>query len=216
MRTRVTIDTRRENAMTRKARVGLYVRVSTNEQNTEGQETELKEYAKRRGWEVAKIYRDMMSGVKNSRPALDELMADARRGKLGVVLVWRFDRFARSVSHLLSALEEFRALGVEFVSVREQIDTSTPTGKMVFTVLGAVAELERSLIGERVRMGVQNARKKGKQLGRPPIRRLTAAEIETAKSDRAIGKFSLRQLARKYGTSLWAMQQTVSGRGAAA
>lgn len=198
--------------MTREQRAALYVRVSTNEQNTEGQEGELREYAKNRGWEVAKVYQDTISGVKNSRPALDALIADARRRKLGIVLVWRFDRFARSVSHLLSALEEFRELGVEFVSVCEQVDTSTATGKMVFTVLGAVAELERSLIGERVRMGVQNARKKGKQIGRPPIRKLSAGELDAVRVDRAARKLSLRQLAKKYRTSLWAMQQAVSGR----
>lgn len=198
--------------MTRKQRAGLYVRVSTNEQNTEAQEVELREYAKNRGWEVAKVYRDTMSGAKNSRPALDELMADARKRKLGIVLVWKFDRFARSVTHLLAALEEFRALGVEFTSVAEEIDTTTPAGKMVFTVLGAVAELERALIAERVRLGLQNARRKGKRIGRPPIRKLSLAELEKVRLDRATGKFSLRRLAAKYRASVWAMQQAVSGR----
>src|SRR6266852_4139675 len=128
--------------MGRKQRAAIYVRVSTAEQNTEGQEAELKEYAKNRGWEVTKVYRDKVSGIASSRPALDELMTDARRGRFGRALVWKFDRFARSVSHLLQALETFKTLGIEFVSISEQIDTSTPTGKMVFTVLGAVAELE--------------------------------------------------------------------------
>jgi DNA invertase Pin-like site-specific DNA recombinase len=108
-----------------------------------------------------------ISGTKEKRPALDRLMADAHRRKFDVVVVWRFDRFARSVSHLLRALETFQALGIEFVSHSEQMDTSTPTGKMVFTVLGAVAELERSLIVERVKAGLRNARAKGKKLGRP-------------------------------------------------
>ena len=101
------------------------------------------------------------------RPELDRLMADAHRRRFDAVVVWKFDRFARSVSHLLRALETFKALGIEFVSLSEQVDTSTPTGKMVFTVLGAVAELERSLIAERVRAGLRNARAKGKKLGRP-------------------------------------------------
>ena len=108
-----------------------------------------------------------ISGAKEKRPELDRLLADAHQRRLDTVVVWRFDRFARSASHLLRALEMFRALGIEFVSLSEQVDTSTPTGKMVFTVLGAVAELERSLIVERVRAGLRNARAKGKRLGRP-------------------------------------------------
>ena len=108
-----------------------------------------------------------ISGAKEKRPELDRLLADAHQRRLDTVVVWRFDRFARSASHLLRALETFRALGIELVSLSEQVDTSTPTGKMVFTVLGAVAELERSLIVERVRAGLRNARAKGKRLGRP-------------------------------------------------
>jgi DNA invertase Pin-like site-specific DNA recombinase len=129
---------------------------------------ELREYCQRRGWEVAREYVDVgISGAKEKRPELDRLLADAHRRRFDAVVVWRFDRFARSVSHLLRALETFRALGIEFVSLSEQVDTSTPTGKLVFTVLGAVAELERSLIAERVRAGLRNARAKGRRLGRP-------------------------------------------------
>ena len=196
--------------MAKKIRVAMYSRVSTDGQNPDGQESEMKEYAKHRGWEVARMYRDKMSGTKASRPALDELMVDANKRKMDIVLVWRFDRFARSVSHLLQALESFRTVGIEFASLSEQIDTSTPTGKMTFTVLGAVAELERSLIVERVRMGLQSARMKGKRLGRPPIRQLNQAELAKVKADRATGKFSLRRLAKKYGTSVWAMQQATT------
>src|SRR5712672_2893176 len=108
-----------------------------------------------------------VSGSKDSRPELNRLMADAHKRRFDIVCVWRFDRFARSVSHLLRALETFKALGIDFVSYSEQMDTSTPAGKMVFTVLGAVAELERSLIVERVRAGMRNARAKGKRIGRP-------------------------------------------------
>jgi DNA invertase Pin-like site-specific DNA recombinase len=197
--------------MGKQIRVAIYVRVSTDGQNTEGQESELKEYANNRGWEVGRIYRDKITGTTTSRPGLSELMMDAKKRKFSAVLVWRFDRFARSVSHLLQALETFRAVGIDFVSLSEQVDTSTPTGKMVFTVLGAVAELERSLIVERVRMGLQNARKHGKRIGRPPIRQLSTAEMQKVKADRATGKFSLRKLAAKYGTSLWAMQQVTTG-----
>ena len=126
------------------------------------------EFAARRGWTVAGEYVDIgISGTKETRPELDRLMADAHRRRFDAVVVWKFDRFARSVSHLLRALETFRAQGIEFVSFSEQLDTSTPAGKMVFTVLGAVAELERGLIVERVKAGLRNARAKGKQLGRP-------------------------------------------------
>jgi len=198
-----------------KIKAALYSRVSTEHfQNPEAQESALSDYAKVREWEVAKIYRDKMSGAKTSRPALDELMADARKRKFSVVAVWKFDRFARSVSHLLQALETFNALGIAFVSLSEQIDTTTPTGKMVFTVLGAVAELERSLIAERVRMGLQNARRRGKRLGRPPIRHLSTAEMERVRADRVKG-MSLRGLAEKYRTSVWAMQQATGGQNGA-
>jgi DNA invertase Pin-like site-specific DNA recombinase len=198
--------------MAKKIRVAMYSRVSTEGPNPDGQESEMKEYAKNRGWVVTRVYGDKMSGTKASRPALNELMADAQKRRFDVACVWRFDRFARSVSHLLQALETFRRVGIEFVSISEQVDTSTPTGKMVFTVLGAVAELERSLIVERVRMGLQNARKKGKRLGRPPIRQLNPAELARVRADRATGNFTLRRLAKKYGTSVWAMQQATAGK----
>jgi DNA invertase Pin-like site-specific DNA recombinase len=110
-----------------------------------------------------------ISGTKEKRPELDRLMADAHRRRFDAVVVWKFDRFARSVSHLLRALESFKAQGIEFVSFSEQMDTSTPAGKMVFTVLGAVAELERSRIVERVKAGLRNAKAKGKRLGRPRV-----------------------------------------------
>ncbi|MGC1649557.1 MAG: recombinase family protein [Candidatus Sulfotelmatobacter sp.] len=168
-------------------RIALYARVSTSKcekcgkrqsdhgaldheyrgQDSEVQLRELREYVERRGWQLTEIYTDSVSGTKNFRPGLDKLMGDAARRRFDVVVVWRFDRFARSVSHLLRALEQFQALGIDFISLSENVDTSTPTGKMIFTVLGAVAELERSLIVERVKAGLRNARAKGKKLGRP-------------------------------------------------
>jgi len=151
-------------------RAAIYARVSTtgNGQSPEMQIREFGEYCDRRGWAVAGEYVDEgISGTKERRPELDRLMADAQRRRFDVVVVWKFDRFARSVSHLLRALETFNALGIAFVSLTEGIDTSTPAGKMVFTVLGAVAELERSLIAERVKAGLRNAKAKGKRLGRP-------------------------------------------------
>lgn len=153
-------------------RAAIYARVSTNGhgQDPEMQLRELREHCQRRGWTVSGEYVDNgISGTKEKRPELDKLMSDAHRRRFDVVAVWKFDRFARSVSHLLRALETFNALGVGFVSLSESLDTSTPAGKMVFTVLGAVAELERSLIAERVRAGLRNAVAKGKRLGRPRV-----------------------------------------------
>jgi len=151
-------------------RTALYARISTSNsgQSPEMQLRELREYCERRGWNVAGEYVDTgFSGAKDRRPELDRLMADAHKRRFDVVAVWKFDRFARSVSHLLRALDTFRVLGVEFVSLSESLDTATPAGRMVFTVLGAVAELERSLIVERVKAGLRNARAKGRRLGRP-------------------------------------------------
>jgi DNA invertase Pin-like site-specific DNA recombinase len=165
-------------------RVALYARVSTagNGQDPQVQLRELREYCERRGWAVASEYVDVgISGTKEKRPSLDRLLADAHRRRFDAVVVWKFDRFARSVSHLLRALETFQTLRVEFVSLTEGVDTSTPMGKMVFTVLGAVAELERSLIVERVKAGLRNARAKGKRLGRPPraVDRTRLVELRT-------------------------------------
>ena len=153
-------------------RVAIYARVSTsnNGQSPEMQLRELREYCERRDWTVAGEYVDTgISGAKDRRPELDRLMADAHKRRFDVVAVWKFDRFARSVSHLLRALDTFRVLGIEFVSLSESLNTATPAGRMVFTVLGAVAELERSLIAERVRAGLRNARANGKRLGRPRV-----------------------------------------------
>ena len=153
-------------------KTAIYARVSTmnHGQDVGVQTRELEQFATARGWSLVDSYLDVgISGAKDKRPQLDRLMADAHRRKFDVVIVWKFDRFARSVSHLLRALETFNALGIAFVSLSESLDTSTPAGKMVFTVLGAVAELERSLIAERVRAGLRNARAKGKRLGRPQV-----------------------------------------------
>jgi DNA invertase Pin-like site-specific DNA recombinase len=156
----------------RPIRVALYARVSTSNhgQDVTLQTRELKEFIAYRGWQFAGEYVDQgISGSKVRRPELDRLMAAAHRHQFDAVIVWKFDRFARSVSHLLRALETFQELGIDFVSLSESLDTSTPAGKMVFTVLGAVAELERSLIVERVKAGLRNARAKGKRLGRPRV-----------------------------------------------
>jgi DNA invertase Pin-like site-specific DNA recombinase len=180
-------------------KVAIYARVSTtNHGQDAGMQTrEMHQFSEARGWTLADVYVNSgISGAKDSRPELNRLMADAHKRRFDVVCVWKFDRFARSVSHLLRALETFQALGIEFVSLSEQLDTSTPTGKMVFTVLGAVAELERSLIAERVRAGLRNAKAKGKRLGRPR-KVVDASKIATL---RAQGR-SWRTIARQLGMS---------------
>jgi len=159
-----------ETILHRPIRAALYGRISTinHGQDVNMQLRELRDNCERRGWTVAGEYVDAgISGAKDRRPELDRMMADAHKRRFDVVAVWKFDRFARSVSHLLRALDTFRVLGIEFVSLSESLDTATPTGRMVFTVLGAVAELERSLIVERVKAGLRNAKAKGKRLGRP-------------------------------------------------
>jgi DNA invertase Pin-like site-specific DNA recombinase len=139
-------------------------------------------------------------------------MADCRRRKIDVVLVWKFDRFARSLRQLVTALEEFRQLGIDFVSCTEAIDTSIPTGELVFQIFGAIAQFERVLIGERVRAGLANARREGKRLGRPPVKQLSPDQEAQLKADRARGKASLRTLAKKYGVSVWKVHMLCSDR----
>jgi len=186
-------------------RAAIYARVSTSNhgQDVGMQTRELRQFCEARGWQIAGEYVDEgVSGAKDSRPELNRLLADAHKRRFDAVVVWKFDRFARSVSHLLRALETFKALGVEFVSLSEQVDTSTPTGKMIFTVLGAVAELERSLIAERVRAGLRNARAKGKKLGRP---RVSVDAVKVA-ALRAQGQ-SWPKIARELGVSVGTVYQ---------
>jgi DNA invertase Pin-like site-specific DNA recombinase len=185
------------------ARVAIYARVSTinHGQDVSLQTRELRQFAEARGWSAAGEYIDAgVSGAKDSRLELNRLMADAHKRRFDVVCVWRFDRFARSVSHLLQALETFKALGIDFVSYSEQMDTSTPAGKMVFTVLGAVAELERSLIVERVRAGLRNARARGKTLGRPRVT-VDTARIARLRASGASWQSITRQLGISAGTA---------------
>ena len=148
--------------------VSLYARVSTHDQDPEVQLGALRAHAAQRGWPVAEEFVDRgISGAKERRPALERLMKAAWAGQCQVVLVWRFDRFARSVKHLVTALDTFRALGVAFISLQEQLDTATPIGQAMFTIIGAMAQLERDIIRERVKAGVERARARGIRLGRP-------------------------------------------------
>jgi len=149
-------------------KVALYCRVSTSEQSPEMQRDDLFEYIKRRNWQVYREYTDQgIFGTAESRPALNDLMADARKGKFDIVMVWRFDRFARSLSHLIDALNEFSRVGIDFISYTENIDTTTPSGRLVFSIIGAIAEFERCLIRERVKAGIDRAKRNGVKLGRP-------------------------------------------------
>ena len=151
-------------------RAALYARVSTahNGQDPEVQLRELREYCQRRGWEIAGEYVDNgVSGAKERRPQLDRLLIDCRRRLVDAVVVYRYDRFARSLRQLVNAFEEFRSLGIEFVSLHEGVDTSTPNGRLVFGIFASIAEFERELIRDRVKSGLTLARAKGKRLGRP-------------------------------------------------
>ncbi len=153
-------------------RTAFYARVSTNGhgQDPEVQLRDMREFLQRRGWTIAGEYVDSgVSGSKDRRPQLDALMADARRRKFDCVLVYRYDRFARSLRHLVNALGEFDALGIQFVSLHEGVDTSTPNGRLVFGIFASIAEFERELIRDRVKAGLRNARAKGKRLGRPRV-----------------------------------------------
>jgi len=152
-------------------RVGCYLRVSTTEQTVENQRNDLRAYCAARGWYNVSEYSDAgVSGTRERRPGLDRLMSDVKARRVDVVVVAAFDRLGRSVRHLVEALELFRHLGVEFISLREQIDTGSALGQAVFTIIAAIVQLERSLIVERVKAGLRRARSEGKKLGRPRLR----------------------------------------------
>jgi len=154
-------------------------------------------YVRERGWDIFKEYVDEgISGTKDSRPALNELMNDAKKRRFDAVLVWRFDRFARSTKHLILALEEFKNLGIDFVSYQENIDTSSPLGSAIFTIISAVAQLERDIIAERVKAGLRRAKERGKRIGRPKI------SVDEGKIRRLrAGGHSLRDIAEQLGIS---------------
>ena len=187
-------------------RVGLYARVSTlNGQHPEMQLDELREYANRRGWLVAGEYIDEgVSGSKESRPALNRLLVDARQRKLDAVLVWKLDRFGRSLKHLVNTLADLEALGVAFVSIRDNIDLTTPSGRLMLHLIAAMAEFERALIQERVRAGLQNAKRKGKRLGRRPV----AVDATAVASLRASGA-SWRSISRQMGVGIGTLYKAV-------
>ena len=178
-------------------KVAIYYRVSTAEQKPDRQVRELRRYARKRKFKVQGEYVDKVSGATRSRPELDRLMEEVRQGKVDVVLVWAFDRFARSTSHLVSTLEEFQALGVDFVSYTQQIDTTTAAGKLTFTVLAAIAEFEREIIRERVKSGMAAAKARGKHVGR---RRISMTKQSRARLLRSQG-VSYRKIAKELKVS---------------
>jgi DNA invertase Pin-like site-specific DNA recombinase len=182
--------------MEKQIKAALYIRVSTTDQNTALQTDELPSYCSARGWSVIETYIDKMSGMKDKRPALDKLMADARKRKFNAVVVWKFDRMGRSTSHLLKVLEEFKDLGINFVSIRESVDTTTPMGKLFFTLLAGFAEFERSVTKERCEAGRVAARKRKVRFGRPKAD-VDARLIQNLRG----GGASLRDIAARLGVS---------------
>lgn len=191
-----------EETVSDRKRAGIYVRVSTTEQDTGLQETELREYCERRGWESI-LYRDRgQSGAKQDRPALSSLLSDLRKRKLHVVLVWSLDRLARSLKQLLAISEECRSLGVDLVSLRQNIDTTLPAGRLMFQVLGAIGEFERELLRERVKAGMAQARRAGKRIGRPALRHFGPGELQRIRLMRTQGA-SVRKLAKDFATTQW-------------
>ena len=178
-------------------RAALYLRVSTAEQKPDLQYDGLRAYAAHAGLDVVRDYCDVgVSGRREGRPQLNALMAAARNREIDCVLVWKFDRFARSTRHLLAALEEFNHLGMRFVSVQDQIDTDSPMGRAMFTIISAMAELESSLISERVTAGMRSAQTRGKHLGRPAIPQRVVREIEALATSTDL---SIRQIQSKIG-----------------
>jgi DNA invertase Pin-like site-specific DNA recombinase len=169
-------------------RAALYMRVSTLDQHPETQLLDLRQMAQQRGYEIVQEYTDRISGAKARRPGLDEMMWDGRRGRFDVVLVWASDRIARSTKHFLEVLDELNRLNVEFLSFREQIDTGGPLGRAVVVIIGAIAELERNLIVERVRAGMRRAKLEGQHIGRRPLDLDHAAILRDRKSGQSLAQ----------------------------
>ncbi len=189
-------------------RVAIYARVSTSEQSTESQLLDLRHYTQERGWHLYQEYCDNgVSGTKDSRPELNKLMNSAKKRKFDTVLVWRFDRFARSTKHLVLALEEFKSLGIQFVSYQENVDTGSPLGNAIFTIIGAMAQLERDIIVERVKAGLRRAKNRGKRLGRPEGTAQDVKRIIRLKNE----GLSLRQTAKRLRISKSTVARLLEG-----
>ena len=191
-------------------RAAVYCRVSTGDQHLETQLLDLRELAKQRGLEVVREYTDVISGAKAKRPGLGQLMSDARRHRFDVVLVAAFDRIARNVRHFLDVLDELNHLNIQFVSLRENIDTGGPLGRALLTIIGAISELERSLIVERVKAGMRRAKLEGRRIGRTPLNinreqvvqdRRSGMSLTEVASKHRISRASVCRLMRKAGAT---------------
>jgi len=186
-------------------KVAVYVRVSTKDQSVDMQLNDLERYSRERGLDVFKVYEDNgVSGTKETRPALNELMDHAKKKRFDMVLVWRFDRFARSTKHLVTALHEFRHLGIDFISFQENIDTSSPLGEAIFTIISAMSTLERDIIAERVKGGLRKAKAKGKRLGRPN----DEIDVDKVIKFKEQGK-SIREIAKHLNLSRGKVERTL-------
>lgn len=190
-------------------RAVLYARISTVDQNLETQLLDLRETAKQRGYEVIREYTDTISGAKAKRPGLDQLLEDARRHRFDIVLVSAFDRVARNVRHFLEVLDELNHLSVEFLSLRENIDTGGPLGRAMVVIVGAIAQVERQAIVERVKAGMRRARLEGRQIGRAPLK----IDREQVVRDRVSG-MSISQVAKKHRISRASVCRLMKERGA--
>ena len=179
-----------------KKRAAIYARVSTGDQHVETQLLDLRELAKQRGLEIVREYTDVISGAKSKRPGLDQLMTDARRRRFDIVLVSAFDRIARNTRHFLEVLDELNHLGIEFISLRENIDTGGPLGRAMLTIIGAISALELDLIRERILAGMRRAKLEGRRIGRAPLNIDRAAVVK----DRLSG-LSLTEVAKKHRVS---------------
>mgnify|MGYP002682639673 FL=1 len=177
-------------------RIAIYARVSTDRQSTESQLNALREYAGKRAWAISKEYIDEgYTGSNTKRPAFNAMMADARKRKFDVLLVYKLDRLSRSLKDLITTLDDLKSMGIDFISYDNGLDTTTPTGRLIFNVVGAVAEFEKDIIRERVRAGLENAKRKGKRLGRPPV---SSHLVDEAKKLRSEG-MSFRQIGKQLG-----------------
>jgi DNA invertase Pin-like site-specific DNA recombinase len=191
----------------------IYVRTSTaDKQDTAGQEAELRALAERRGWRIFKVYRDHgYSGMKASRPAFDEMWADCRRGKVNLICVWALDRFGRSLKNLIGNLEELQNLQIDFTCLRQDLDTTSASGRLLYHVIAAVAEFEAQMLKTRIEMGMAAARRNGTHIGRPPLRKFSEAELEKIRAERKKNR-SIRSLSLEFGSSQWMVKGIVGER----